>query len=49
MDILDMEHLFDEFKDTKDLLGRQLIYHNKPVDVMWMDIFRELETDFLQV
>ncbi|XP_058409245.1 uncharacterized protein LOC131412973 [Diceros bicornis minor] len=45
MDILDMDNLYDEFIDAKDLIDKQLVYPNKPVDKKWMDIFGELEAN----
>nr|XP_012606182.1 uncharacterized protein LOC105863530 isoform X1 [Microcebus murinus] len=45
MDVLEMDSLYDEFTDAKDLIDKQLVYQNKPVDKKWMDIFGELETN----
>lgn len=44
-DILDMDSLYDEFIDAKDLIDKQLVYPNKPVDSKWVDIFAEMETN----
>ena len=40
-----MENLFDKFKDAKDLMGRQLVYCNKLVDMIWIDLSKEPETN----
>lgn len=45
MDIVDTENVFYKFKDAKELMDRSLIYHNKPVDMMWLSICEELETN----
>ena len=45
MDIVDTENVFDKFRDAKELMDRWLIYHNKPVDTMWLSICEELETN----
>lgn len=42
-----MDSLYDELVHAKDLTDKQLVYQNKPVDIKWMDILRELETEFL--
>ena len=41
----DTENVFDKFRDAKELMDRWLIYHNKPVDTMWLSICEELETN----
>lgn len=45
MDIVDTENVFYKFKDAKELMDRSLIYHNKPVDMMWLSICEELEAN----
>ena len=31
--------------DTKNMINKQLVYQNKTVDVMCMDIFSDMESD----
>lgn len=45
IDVLDMDSLYDEFIDAKDLIDKQLVYQNKPVDSKWVDIFGEMKTN----
>lgn len=45
MDILDMNSLYDEFIDAKDLFGKELVYQKQLEDIEWMYILGELETN----
>lgn len=45
MDILDMDNLYDEFIDAKDLIDKQLVFQNKLVDSKGVDIFADMETN----
>lgn len=46
MGILDLESIYDEFMDTKNLTDKQLAYQNKYLDTKRMDIFGEVEINF---
>ena len=48
IDILDMDHLYDEFVDATDLVDKLLACQNEHVDTKWRNISGALET-FLQV
>lgn len=43
--MLDMDSLYDEFIDAKDLIDKQLVFQNKPVDSNRVDIFADMETN----
>lgn len=45
IDVLDMDSLHDEFIDAKDLMDKQLVCQNKPVDSKWVDILGEMKTN----
>lgn len=44
MTILDMNKMYDEFIDTKNLIEKQVIYQNKSVLIQCMTISENLET-----
>lgn len=41
---LDMNSLYDEGTDAKDLPDKQMVYQNRSVDTKWMDTFGEQDT-----
>lgn len=43
--VLDMGSIYDELIDTKDLIDKQLVCQNKPMDSKWVDIFEEMKTN----
>lgn len=50
MTILGMDNLHDEVIDAKSLLGEQLVYQNKSVDIKWVkDTIGKQKTESLKV
>lgn len=43
--VLDMGSIYDELIDAKDLIDKQLVCQNKPMDSKWVDIFEEMKTN----
>lgn len=43
--VLDMGSIYDELIDAKNLIDKQLVCQNKPMDSKWVDIFEEMKTN----